>query len=111
MEANTLEFTLVIDVASNVIKYPLCYTRVRKDGETILEKQGVSNKQHRLSIPAPYWKISGLHALDSNSIVHIPSVRRVIPQVIVAVLQNGLREDGGRGSSQNHGGGGRRHGC
>ena len=61
------------------------------------------------SCVTPYWKISGLHALDSNPIVHIPSIRGTIPQVIVTVLQNSLREDGGRGGSWNHGGGGRRH--
>ena len=109
MEANALKFTLVIDVTSNVIEDPLGYTRVGEDGETILEKQSVSNKQHRLSIPAPYRKVSGLHALDSDPIVHIPPVGGLVPQLTVAVLKNGLRKDGGSSSGGDDGSGRRRH--
>ena len=109
LEVDALELALVINVTSNIIKNPLRHTRVGKDGKTILEKQGVSNKQHRLLIPAPYQKIGGFHIFDSNPIVHIPSIGRVIPQVIIAALKNGLREDGSRGGSRDHGGGRRRH--
>ena len=105
MEADALELTLVIDVTSNIIKNPLRHTRVGEDGKAILEKQGVSNKQHHLSIPALYQKISGFHILNSDPIVHVPSIGRVVPQVIITVLKNGLREDRSRGSGRDHGGG------
>ena len=106
---NMLEFALVIDVTSNVVEYPLRHTRIGEDGETILEKQGVSNKQHRLSIPAPYRKIGGLGIFNPDSVVHIPSIGRVVPQVVITVLQNGLRENGSRGGSRDHGSSRRRH--
>ena len=109
MEANTLEFALVVNVTSNVIKNPLCHTRVGEDGKTILEKQGVSNKQHRLLIPAPYRKISGFHVLDSDPIVHVPSIGRLVPQVIITVLKNGLGENGGSSNGRDYGGGRWRH--
>ena len=109
METNTLEFTLIVNVTPNVIKNPLRHTGIGEDGKAILERQGVSNKQYRLLIPALYWKISGFHILDSDPIVHVPSIGRVVPQVIVTVLKNGSREDGSRGSGRDHGGGRRRH--
>ena len=109
LEVNTLELTLVMDMTSNVIEDPFCHTGVGEDGKTILEKQGMSNKLHRLSIPAPYWKISGLHLGDLDPIVHIPSIDRTVPQMIITVLKNGLREDGRGGSGRDHGGGRGRH--
>ena len=105
MEADALELALVIDMTSDIIKDPLGHTRVGEDGKTVLEKQGVSNKQHHLSIPAPYRKISGFHVLDSDPIVHVPSIGRAVPQVIITVLKNGLGEDGG----SSNGGGRWRH--
>ena len=69
----------------------------------------MSNKQHRLSIPAPYRKIGGFHTLDSNPIVHIPPVGRLIPQLTITILKNSLREDGGSNSGGDDGGGRRRH--
>ena len=109
LEANMLEFALVINMTSNIIKDPLCHTRVGEDGKTVLEKQGVSNKLHRLSIPAPYRKISGLCLGDLDPIVHIPSIDRTVPQMIITILKNGLREDGRRGSGRDHGGDRGRH--
>ena len=69
----------------------------------------MSNKQHRLSIPAPYRKIGGFHTLDSNPIVHIPPVGRLVPQLTVAILENGLGENRGSSSGRDDGGGRRRH--
>ena len=69
----------------------------------------MSNKQHRLSIPAPYRKISRFHVLDSNPIVHISPVGRLVPQMIITVLKNGLGENGSGNSGRDDGGGGRRH--
>ena len=105
-----LELALVIDVTSNVIKNSLCHTRIGEDRKAILEKQGVSNKQHRLSIPAPYRKVSGFHALNSDPIVHVPAIGRLVPQVIITILKNGLRKDRSNGNGRDHGGGRRRHG-
>ena len=39
LEANTLEFALVMDVTSNIIKNPLCHMRVGKDRKAILENR------------------------------------------------------------------------
>ena len=40
--AGTLEVTLVIDMTSKVVEDPLDGTRVREDGNPILERQNVS---------------------------------------------------------------------
>ena len=109
LEVSVLEVALVIDVTSNIIKNPLRHTRVRKEGETILEKQSVSNKQHHLSIPALYLQIGGLHSLEPNPVVHIPPIGGLISQMVITVLQNGLRKDGRKGSGGDHGSRRRRH--
>ena len=109
MEASALEVTLVINVTSNVVENPLCYMRVGKERKAILERQSVSNKQHCLSIPALYLHIGGLHLRNLNPVVHVASIGRPIPQMVITVLKNGLGEDGREGNSRDHGGGGGRH--
>ena len=109
MEVSILEVALVINMTSNIVENPLCYTRVREERKTILERQSVSNKQHCLSIPAPYLHIGGLHLRELSPIVHVASIGRPIHQVVVTVLKNSLGEDGREGNGRDHRGGRRRH--
>ena len=105
VEPSTLEVTLVIDMTPNIVKDPLNHTRVRKQGESILERQSVSSKQHCFD-PSP---IPVLKLRNRRPIVHVPSIEGPIPQVIIAILQNSLRKNRGEGNSGDHGDGGRRH--
>ena len=107
---SVLEVALVINMTSNIVKDPLCYTRIGKERKAILERQSMSNKQHCLLIPALYLQISGLHLRNLDPIVHISPIGRLIPQMIVTVLQNGLREHRRKGNSGDHGGSRGRHG-
>ena len=109
METSALKVTLIIDMASNIVKDPLNHTRVGKQRKPILERQNVS-QNNIISIPPPYLSVGGLELRDLCSIVHIPSIEGPVPQVIITIFQNSLGTDGRERSSGNPGGGGRRHG-
>ena len=104
MKPSALKITLVIDVASNIIKDPLDHTRVGEQRKPILERQNVS-QNNTVLIPAPYLHINGFQFREPNPIVHIPSIRGMIPQVIITVLQNGLRVNRREGDRGDDGGG------
>ena len=108
-ESRILEVALIIDMTPKIIKNPLNRTRVGEDRNTILEKTEHEFKTQTVSIPAPYLHISGFQPRETDSIAHVASVGDMISQMVIAVLQNGLRENRGERSRRDDGGGGWRH--
>ena len=102
------EIALVVDVTPEVIKDPLNRTGVREEGETVLERQSVS-QNNTVSIPAPYLCIGDASISNLATITHVAPIRGPIPQMIKSVLQGCLIGEGRERSSGDNGSGGWRH--